>query len=357
MLGKILAVMGCTFIHLLLTTNIFAQDTKISGQWFISYINGEVKEELNNQFIIKRGYITVKTKINDFLSGRITPDISIDREGDSIGDLELRLKYCYAKVTLPNTNTFFKSYFEIGLAHRPWLNFEENLTGYRVLGSMFLPRNGVVSSADFGVLFATYLGGEMDKDYQKNVNKYYPGKYGSIAIGVFNGGGYHALETNTNKPIETRFTLRPMPEYLPGFQVSYTGAYGKGNTKESPDWILHQGFVSYETRRFVVTGSYYQGVGNFTGKAVDSLGNALDQKGYSLFGAINFYEINSSLFGRFDYFDQEKYSVISNRRIYILGWAYHIYKYNKVLLYYNRRDDDISFVDSNYLEVAMEIRF
>jgi hypothetical protein len=48
---------------------------------------------------------------------------------------------------------------------------------------MFLERNGILNSADYGICFLGLLGGEMDEDYKKNVNKNHAGKYGSFAIG------------------------------------------------------------------------------------------------------------------------------------------------------------------------------
>lgn len=58
-----------------------------------------------------------------------------------------------------------------------------------------------------------------------------------------NGGGYHAVEVNENKSVEPRLSLRPFGDILPGLQTHYVGAYGKGNTTYSPDWILNGGMV------------------------------------------------------------------------------------------------------------------
>ena len=292
-------------------------------------------------------------------SGRITPDVSIDREGDSPGDLELRLKYAYLKWKLPNFLFLSKPYFELGLVHRPWLNYEENVIGYRAEGNMFLPRNGVVSSADFGVSFFALLGGEMSEEYQKSVSKSYPGRYGSIAIGVYNGGGYHALEKNTDKPIEGRITLRPLPDIIPGLQFSYTSAYGKGNTIHAPDWTLNMGYVSWETRRFTLTGSYYNGVGDFRGRAVDSLGNSLNQDGYSAYGELKFPKLNIGIIGRFDYFHRHELAgPIFNRR-YIAGVSYRFHKNSKFLISYDRNEGPsfIAYKKSDAIKYIIEVRF
>ena len=36
------------------------------------------------------------------------------------------------------------------------------------------------------------IGPKLPKSYQKQVSKVYPGLWGSVAIGLYNGGGYHA---------------------------------------------------------------------------------------------------------------------------------------------------------------------
>lgn len=332
--------------------------TDISGQWFISYLKGTVDGEKVNLFVIKRGYINFKTKLNDTFSGRMTPDISIDQEGDGAGDLELRLKYAYLKWNLPSFSFIAQPYFELGLVHLPWLNFEENINHYRAQGTMFLPRNGVVSSADFGVTLVGLFGGQVDEDYQKNINKTYPGRYGSFAIGVHNGGGYHAFERNNNKPLQGRLSLRPFPDVLPGFQVSYYGIYGKGNTRDEPDWITNMGFVSIEHRKFVLTGSYYTGVGNAMGSAVDSTGKALDQNGYSFFAEYKIPEYKIGLFGRYDFFTQKKYGNDNERKRHIIGIAYYFHGRSKFILNYdNHKGEDLIGKDTSRFEVAIEVRF
>jgi hypothetical protein len=363
-------MIGLYLVSYILVFNGYAEDKEtnitngppkvtIGGQWFLAYLDGTLDDEKVNLFTVTRGYINFKAKLNNQFSGRITPDVSIDQEGDGAGDLELRLKYAYMKWNLPNIVFLYKPFFEIGVVHRPWLNFEENVIGYRVEGTMFLPRNGVINSADYGVTFVSLLGGEMSKEYQKSVNKYYPGRYGSLVIGVYNGGGYNAFETNMNKPVEGRLTLRPFPDFIPGLQFSYTGAYGKGNTVHSPDWILNMGYVSWETKRFTLTASYYNGVGDFRGKAVDSLHNALDQNGYSAYGTLKFPKLNLEFIGRFDYFQRhEKPEAIDNRR-YIIGAAYYFYNKSKFLIAYDRNEGPsfFGYKKTDVMKYIVEVRF
>jgi len=334
------------------------QSFSIGGQWFLSYLEGNKSDEITNQFTVNRGYINIKTVLNEYFSGRITPDISLDQEGDGIGSLELRLKYAYLKWNLPDLLFMTNAYFELGLVHRPWLDFEEHINHYRVQGTMFIERNNIINSADFGVTFVTLFGGEIDKDFQNTVNKYYPGKFGSMAIGIYNGGGYHALEVNNNKSIEARITLRPLPQISPGIQLSYNAVYGKGNTFEQPDWIVNMGYLSWVDKHFVFTGTVYKGVGNFHGTAVDSLGNSYDQDGYSLFAEYKIPGWNIGLFGRYDLFRQKRYGTIWQNKRYIVGLAYYFYKQSKFLIDVDLNEEGYFLKEkASRFQISIEIRF
>ncbi len=338
-------------------STLFPQ-VKIGGQWFLSYLTGEIDGEKVSLFAVKRGYINVKVKLNERFSGRITPDVSIDREGDGAGDLELRLKYAYLKYLVPDFVFLKKSYVEFGLVHRPLLNFQQNINGYRLQGVMYLPRNGVISSADYGITYWAFLGGEMDEEYQKEVSDSYPGLYGSVSFGFTNGGGYHDFEQNHNKPFESRLSIRPLPFVIPGFQISYAGAYGKGNTAASPDWTMHYAYLSLEDQYFTLTGSDYTGVGNSLGKAVDSLGNSLDQRGFSFFGDYKIRAWNISIMARYDIFQQNQYGTWYESKRYITGVAYHFLGGNKFLLDYDFQEGGSFFGDkTSRVEFVVEVVF
>jgi hypothetical protein len=120
------------------------------------------------------------------------PDISVDREGDGEGDMEMRLKYCYIDVKLPDLYLLTNPKVEFGLVHRPWLHYEDRINGYRAQGTMFLERNDIINSGDYGITFTAFLG----KKKFDHVSTF--GQYGSVSFGFYNGGGYHAIERNLN---------------------------------------------------------------------------------------------------------------------------------------------------------------
>ena len=63
------------------------KNLKIGGQWFISYENGKFRGGDINRFILNRGYLSVEKQLGDKLLARITPDVSVDEEGDGRGDI------------------------------------------------------------------------------------------------------------------------------------------------------------------------------------------------------------------------------------------------------------------------------
>lgn len=195
---------------------------------------------------------------------------------------------------------------------------------------MFLERNDIFNSADIGLTFVSLLGGEMDERYQKKASKYYPGRYGSISLGIYNGGGYHASEKNENKVLEGRVTLRPIPDIIPGLQLSYFGIYGKGNKDTNPDWRVNLGFVSYEHEYLVLTGQYYWGMGNQKGDDED------DKDGYSFFAELRPHK-KISIIGRYDYFNPNDSLKNDENERYIVGVAYHLDRQhnNMILLDYD----------------------
>ena len=330
---------------------------RTEGQWFLGFRAGENPDKVFTEFTLKRGYITIKHDLSEKLTVRFTQDITLDQEGMDKGNVEMRLKYCYLNLNLNDFFIFNEPTFEFGLVHRPWIDFEQAINDYRVQGTMFLERSGVINSADFGVTFSSMLGGKMNEAYLKRINSNFPGKYGTFSIGIYNGGGYHALERNQNKTIESRFTLRPFPDKIAGLQLSYNLAYGKGNSNLNPDFYINSGFLSYENRFWTLTAQYYKAKGNASGSYADSLGNASFNQGYSLFGDYTIPNTRFSIFGRYDLFDSQKMPFPDNQR-YIVGLGYQFYKKNKLVIdmdYLDIQTNDA--FDRRIYEAMIEIHF
>jgi len=328
------------------------ENTSISGEWFLGF--GYDDYTGTSTFHLKRGYFTIKTKINDIFSVRYTQDISNDTEGNDLGNVEMRLKYLLLKVNLINIDLLKNSYFEFGMVHRPWLEYEQKITGYRVQGKMFTDRYDLLSSADFGISFAGLLGGEISEAYQEEVSPDYPGRYGSFCFGVYNGGGYHAFEYNNNKIIEGRLSLRPLPDIIPGIQLSYSFSYGKSNTSDNnADYRLNLFHLASISKNHKLMLQYYRGVGGYTGDYTDTDGISFKNDGYSGFVEIMIPGTSFSLFSRYDKFiSHQDIRMVQNT--YIAGITYRFLR-NKVLLNFDQNEN--MGVYTRIYELALEINF
>lgn len=327
-------------------------NSELSVQWFLA--NRYYDTQDLDRFELKRGYFTIKTNLKDEFSIRYTQDITVDHEGEDIGNVEMRLKYLYLKMKMNDFFLFNDSYFEFGLVHRPWLDYEEHINTYRVQGTMTVERYSLINSADFGITFVGLLGGKLNDSYQEDVNRSYPGKFGSFAVGIYNGGGYHALETNNNKTVETRLSLRPFPESLPGLQFTYSGVYGKANVLNgNPNFLMHLFFLSSESRYHVITCQHFHGRGSFGTDYIDDTGISDSFNGYSVFGEFKIPRTKFALFGRSDHFIANN-DVTQEGTTAIGGIAYRFLK-NKVLFDYNqRKNNDVTI---RIYELALEVKF
>ena len=309
--------------------------------WYLSYQDGQENNGTDfSRFAIKRGYVTVEKEFMPWFSARMTTDVTQvkDQASDSSGkiysnydgSIALRVKYAYGKFNLPEFAFITKPNIEVGVVHMPWLDYEEHTNYYRCQDTMFLERNGTFNSADIGITFASLLGGTMDENYRKTVNSAYPGRYGSMSFGVYNGSGYSAAEKNQNKVFEGRLTIRPLPDIVPGLQFSYFGTNGKGNKSTEPDWTTNLGFVSFEHEYVTVTGQYYWGTGNQAGS------DEYKKKGESVFAELKPMK-QISIIGRYDHFDPNKDASNDENNRYIAGVAYMLDKphNNMILLDYD----------------------
>jgi hypothetical protein len=319
----------------------------LGALWYLSGGFGKSNGADFSNVRITRGYLTLKWKPVPWFQPRVT----LDTSQDATGDWKLRLKYMYAMFVAPvETAWVTEPSVELGLVHGPWFDYEENVNRYRMQGTMFVERNGVLNSADTGVTVAMLLGKKLPKAYQESVSTEYPGEFGSIAFGVYNGGGYHAAENNTNKVFESRVSVRPLGPILPNLQLSYLLIYGKGNTPAQvcddtgancypgePAWRLNAGMASFEHPYFVATAQVAKGRGNQSGSKIDAAGAALTSEGYSGFAEVRLPWIDSSLVGRYDHW---AWSGQATDRV-IAGLAYRFLgEGNVVLLDYDRAMPD-----------------
>ncbi len=341
-----------------------SNDHAIGGVFFISYQYGESEDGEYAGFYLRRAYLTAEKTVLPYMDARITLDTNQDMDGDGRGDMEVRIKYAYAKFHFPDYGFFNKQSLEVGIVHAPWLDFEEHVNYYRMRERMFIERAGVINSADFGVTYATYLGGELDDDFKKTVNSKYAGRYGSMAFGVYNGGGYHAVEENTNTVFEARLTVRPLPDTFPGLQLSGFGIVGKGNgagttTNHIPDWNALLGMLSYEHQYFTVAAQYLHGLGNQNGEWVEAANptEAVDYEGHSFFVELK-PTTHWRLIGGMDAFDPDLDISNDHYSIYYGGVGYDFGNHNLLLFDYDAKDYAANSRDTEFwYQLTLQVKY
>jgi hypothetical protein len=176
-----------------------------------------------SSFNVGRTYINITGKLSDVISFRITPDISKQSQsGDSLnGSYVFRLKYGFAQFDLGKALDSKGSWIRFGQSQTPWIDYDEGIYRYRFQSPTFADVEGFLSSSDLG------LSGHYN----------FPGDYGDVQLGYFNGEGYGHSETNNEKSFQIRVSLRPAPGVagFQGFRINGfydTDHYVSNNKKE-----------------------------------------------------------------------------------------------------------------------------
>jgi hypothetical protein len=342
----------------------------VGGTFYLSFQNGTAYAGTPGQttsyskFVLKRGYLDVSDDITPWFTGRITTDIY----QNAAGDYQPRIKYLYGSFHWQGNEFFSQPYVNFGQVVIPWLDWDEAVNRYRMQDEMFLERNGILNSADDGILVGSNLGGLMSEEYRKNVDGAYAGRYGSWQLGIYNGNGYHAAEKNQNKALEARLSLRPLPDAVPGLQFTVFGVNGKGNVasvpgKSLPEWTVFDGMVSYETAHFTGQAEYFSGKGNQGGTALNADGSARKQKGYSLFANVRLGEgARWGVIGRYDHFDpnpDRAANVLDDvTKMSIVGVSYAFSGPNVCLLDYQvKKHTDPGIPDEKRVQLTLQVKF
>jgi len=184
-----------------------ADDTpvvKVGGTIFANYtyleeptITDVDGNEVNaNSFDVTRAYINVTGSIHHLVSFRITPDILRETAGglNVAGSLVLRLKYAYGQFNLDDSWTR-GSWVRLGLQQTPYIDYDEGIYRYRYQGPTFTDVEKYLTSSDFGL----------------SLHYNFPGNYGDLHGGIYDGDGYSKADANDEKALQMRVSFRPVP--------------------------------------------------------------------------------------------------------------------------------------------------
>jgi len=268
----------------------------------LSYVqyDAELKNRQGfNVFDLTRGYVNINGQLSKNVRFRFTPDVRRATDSSLAGTLVLRVKYAF--VELDNVKSA-RSWVRFGAHQTPWLDFEESINRYRVQGTMFSEREGLIpGSSDFGVGYFTPLG-----------------KYVDLQTGVYNGEGYAQTDVNKYKSVQARLTLRPLAGrgIANGFRLS--GFYNAGWYAANRPRNLGIVMGSFEHTNLVATLQYL--------KATDNP-NAVTPRDIDRNGTSGFVEIRQGPKGwaalaRVDILDPDESFADNSQRRVIAGGAY-----------------------------------
>lgn len=272
---------------------------RVGTTTYLQYL-GELENRAGlNVFDITRGYINVTGQLSRNVRFRLTPDVRRVTDGSLAGSLVFRIKYAFVQYD----NLLPGSAVRFGAHASPWIDFEQSIMRYRVQGTVFAEREGMIpGSADFGASYQMPL----------------PSNYGEFHVGVFNGEGSSSTDPNKYKSVQARFTVRPLPGrgLANGFRVS--GFVTRGWYAENRPRHINVLMGSFEHRNLVVT---VQGV-----KALENPSAAaprdIDRSGSSVFVEVREGTEGWAGLARVDLFDPDDALGDNSQRRTIAGGAY-----------------------------------
>ncbi len=288
-------------------------------------------------FRLTRNYVELRGYFNEKDYFRTTVDVKQEQgsNGNMDGSYVVRLKYAYVYLhdVLPHTGV------EIGLSHRPWIDWEEHHGWlHRDVEETLIENHsgaGLINSADFGINFR--------------------GNYraASWEFGVFNGEGYHATESSRHfgKSVEGRLSLN----VFRGFTLSAHTVHSFDHGGKGMDRHIYQLHAVYNTPYFLVAAQYLWDRDDFKGS------RDVNRKGYSLNGDLKLKPFTGYPFGllaRFDRWDTDDDKPDSVRRHFVYGAFYRFSPFIRFSLVHDRViAEDNAGDDSSTLMSVMQVNW
>ncbi|WP_457626157.1 hypothetical protein [Persephonella sp.] len=291
---------------------------KFGGKAYIGYSYKDAKNGTDEgSFEVRRGYFVTKFYFNKKDFFRFTLDVTYQyhkEDPDEGKELNFKIKHLYlykdVSSVIPATG------FELGIAHTPWLDYEEHSGWwFRSISKTFYEAKdgaNLLPSADAGIDFKTKT------------------EYFSAEYGIFDGEGYDHIGRKDkgnkgNKPmVEGRLTWhilgggkkkpKPLSQTYANISVHALNSF---NHRGSDDNLtVYQIHGVYNQPLFLIAGQYL--------KSDWYSGSENSGEGFSVnFEIRPLPDRNVSLFGRYDNWNSDKY----DRQLFIYGIAWHMNKY------------------------------
>ena len=184
-----------------------------------------------SKFAVTRSYFTTKVKILPMLSARVT----MDGRQDDTGDMKVRLKYAYGKFEFGDWGGLNKVGLEAGIVHMVWLDFEEHIDMYRMRDKMFMETVGPVQLRRFRADPGRGVWRGPLRRVSGRSEPLLPLQVRKLGGGCVQRGRVSRNREERGQDVQGRLTVRPLPDVLPGFQLSGLAIMGEGNQEGEPD--------------------------------------------------------------------------------------------------------------------------
>ena len=239
-------------------TPVYAKASKLkfSGLHYFGATYKDINDNKTANYEVRRNYLQVKAYLLEDPKSylRVTLDTTYSESKDGHADIYAKYMYIYLNNVLPNSGV------EFGMAHRPWIDYEEH-QGWleRSISKVFAEEKeagDLTNSADLGFNLKTKT------------------PYFTSEMGIFNGEGYHGEnDVNSDTKIgdglsaEWRFTAATMGNGKKHRKVtkdtyvdmSFFGQYNVNSAKNSGETYTILGLHAvYNMPSFLIAGQYLQ---------------------------------------------------------------------------------------------------
>lgn len=301
--------------------------------------SSQMPQDSTGNFEMRRNYVQVKAHLleNPKSYFRVTLDATYSSGNADYSDIFAKYAYLYLDEVLPYTGV------EIGMAHRPWIDYEEHQGWWmRSIAKVFIEAGEaghLTNSADLGFNFKTKT------------------NYFTSEVGVFNGEGYHGKEgandentIGSGNSAEWRFTgaflgngkIKRDPIKDSYFDASFFGQYNMDNSqnevsvngvKKAYDYTILGVHTVYNMPNFLIAAQFIQADNDGSDKGLGT--SQFNGKGYSINSTLRIgSQKEFSIIGRYDTWESENESIgiKSKTHNYIYGLAWQQNKNIKWLL-------------------------
>ncbi len=289
--------------------------TTVNGKLYSHvFTNISNNEGSHSEFALSRAYLTVRSKISDYASIRVTTDLkTIDDKYNII------LKYAYFDWKPAFTKGIVGLRF--GLQPTEYIDYMNKLWGRRYAAATIGDLHHFLTSSDLGVSTTVGFGPKAE--------------FGFVKLAMLNGTSYtHVQEHNSRKDFSFVTLLTPFKGSHDFKNTSFLMQFYSGTQNESLDDIVttDTSMTPWDTTVTTVTGSDWKrqliSVGgafvwnhtvdfgfdlNFLTLGKGASKSAVKKQGLSIFGAYYLYRLsknvilkNLAIIGRLDLYDPDK---------------------------------------------------